>query len=50
MEAVAVLVLLADDVEDGIDELGTLGVVALGPVVPAPDWPNTKLSGRKMLP
>ena len=33
MEAVAVLGLLADDVEHGVDELGALGVVALGPVV-----------------
>jgi hypothetical protein len=34
LEAVAVLGLLAHDVEDGVDELGALGVVALGPVVP----------------
>jgi hypothetical protein len=34
LEAVAVLSLLAHDVEDGVDELGALGVVALGPVVP----------------
>jgi len=33
LEAVAVLGLLADDVEHGVDELGALGVVALGPVV-----------------
>merc|ERR1719375_403445 len=33
LEAVAALGLLADDVEDGIDELSALGVVALGPVV-----------------
>ena len=33
LEAVAALGLLADDVEDGVDELGALGVVALGPVV-----------------
>ena len=33
LEAVAVLGLLAHDVEDGVDELGALGVVALGPVV-----------------
>lgn len=33
LEAVAVLGLLADDVEDGVDELGALGAVALGPVV-----------------
>jgi hypothetical protein len=33
LEAVARLSLLADNIEDGVDELGTLGVVALGPVV-----------------
>jgi hypothetical protein len=33
LEAVAVLGLLSHDVEDGVDELGALGVVALGPVV-----------------
>jgi hypothetical protein len=34
LKAVAVLGLLADDVEHGVDELGALGVVPLGPVVP----------------
>ena len=33
LEAVAALSLLTDDVEDGVDELSTLGVVALSPVV-----------------
>eukprot|EP01084_Bolivina_argentea_P311568 539346_1 len=33
LQAVAALGLLADDVEDGVDELGTLSVVTLGPVV-----------------
>mmetsp|Transcript_8068 Transcript_8068/g.14386 ORF Transcript_8068/g.14386 Transcript_8068/m.14386 type:complete len:454 (+) Transcript_8068:282-1643(+) len=33
LEAVTGLSLLADDVEHGVDELSTLGVVALGPVV-----------------
>ena len=33
LEAVAALSLLADNVEDGINQLGALGVVALGPVV-----------------
>merc|ERR1719353_2541029 len=33
LEAVAALGLLAHDVEDGVDKLSTLGVVALGPVV-----------------
>ena len=33
LEAVAGLGLLADDIEDRVDELGSLGVVTLGPVV-----------------
>ena len=33
LEAIAALGLLADDIEDGIDELGTLGVVSFRPVV-----------------
>ena len=33
LEAVAALGLAADDIEDLVDELGTFGVVALGPVV-----------------
>jgi hypothetical protein len=33
LEAVAILGLLAHDVQHGVDELGALGVVALGPVV-----------------
>jgi len=33
LEAIARFGLLADDVEDRVDELGTLGVVALGPVI-----------------
>jgi hypothetical protein len=33
LEAVAALGLLADDVENRVDKLGTLGVVTLGPVI-----------------
>ena len=33
LKAIAALGLLADDVQDGVDQLGTLGVVTLGPVV-----------------
>ena len=33
LEAVTALSFLSDDIEDGVDELGTLGVVTLGPVV-----------------
>ena len=33
LETITALCLLADDIEDGIDELGTFGVMSLGPVV-----------------
>lgn len=33
LEAIAALSLFADNIEDRVDELGTLGVVTLGPVV-----------------
>jgi hypothetical protein len=33
LKAVAALSLLADNIEDGVDELSTFGVVTLGPVV-----------------
>ena len=33
LQAIAALSLLPGDVEDGVDELSALGVVALGPVV-----------------
>ena len=33
LEAIATLSFLTDNIEDGVDELGTLGVVTLGPVV-----------------
>jgi len=33
LEAIATFSLLSDDIEDGVDELSSLGVVTLGPVV-----------------
>ena len=33
LKAIATFGLLSDDIEDGVDELGSLGVVTLGPVV-----------------
>ena len=33
LEAIAAFGFLSDDIEDGVDELSTFGVVALGPVV-----------------
>ena len=49
MEAVAVLGLLADDVEDGVDELSALGVVPLGPVVPGPGLAEDEVVGAEDL-
>ena len=49
MEAVAVLGLLADDVEDGVDELGALGVVPLGPVVPSTRLTEDEVVGAEDL-
>ena len=33
LEAIATFGFLSDDIEDGVDELGTFGVMTLGPVV-----------------
>ena len=33
LEAIATFGFLSDDIKDGVDELGTLGVMTLGPVV-----------------
>ena len=49
LEAVAGLGLLADDVEDGVDELGTLGVVTLGPVVTGAGLAEDKVVGAEEL-
>ena len=49
LEAVAALGLLADDVEDGVDELGALGVVALGPVVAGAGLAEDEVVGAEEL-
>ena len=49
LHAVAGLGLLADDVEDGVDELGALGVVALGPVVAGPGLAEDEVVGTEEL-
>ena len=49
LHAVAGLGLLANDVEDGIDELGTFGVVALGPVVAGTGLAKDKVVGTEEL-
>lgn len=43
LEAVAALGLLADNVQDGVDELGALRVVALGPVVTGATLPEHEI-------
>ena len=43
LEAVGALGLLPHDVHDGLYELGALGVVSLGPVVPGPALPEHKV-------
>jgi hypothetical protein len=49
LEAVAVLGLLAHDVEHGVDELGALSVVALGPVVAGAGLAEDKIVGAEDL-
>jgi hypothetical protein len=44
LEVVAAFSLLADSLGDGVDELGALGVVALGPVVS-----SSRLSENKVI-
>ena len=49
LKAVAALSLLADDVEDGVDELSTLGVVTLGPVVTSTRLTENEVIGSEKL-
>ena len=46
---VASLSLLPDDVHDGVDELGSLGVVALGPVVSGSGLAEDEVVGAEEL-
>ena len=50
LEAVARLGLLADNVEDRVNELGALGVVALGPVVSGAGLAEDEVVGAEDLP
>jgi hypothetical protein len=50
LEAVAILTLLADDVEDRVDEFGALGVMTLGPIVAGARLPEDKIVGTEELP
>merc|ERR1712159_661798 len=49
LQAVAALSLLAHDVQDGVDQLSTLGVVALGPVVARTGLPEDEVVGAEQL-
>ena len=49
LKAVAALSLLADNVEDGVDELSTLGVVTLGPVVTSTALTEDEVVGSEEL-
>ena len=49
LETVAGLGLLSDHVEHGVDELGALGVVALGPVVAGAGLAEDKVVGTEEL-
>jgi len=49
LKAIAALSLLSDDVEDGVDELSTFGVMALGPVVTGTSLTEDEVVGSEEL-
>ena len=49
LEAVTALSLLTADIEDGVDELGTFGVVTLGPVVTGASLAENEVVGTEEL-
>jgi len=49
LQAVARLRFLADHVKDGVDELGTFGVVSLGPIVTSAGLPEDEIVGAEKL-
>merc|ERR1711988_1646622 len=49
LKAIATLSLLTDDIEDGVNELSTLGVVALGPVVTGTGLAEDEVVGAEEL-
>merc|ERR1711934_503385 len=49
LEAIATLSFLTDDIEDGVDELGTLGVMTLGPVVTGTGLSENEVVGSEEL-
>merc|ERR1712166_1158836 len=49
LEAIAALSFLADDIEDGVDELGSFGVMSLGPVVTGTGLSEDEVVGAEEL-
>eukprot|EP00356_Strombidium_inclinatum_P002591 CAMPEP_0170478566 /NCGR_PEP_ID=MMETSP0208-20121228/20_1 /TAXON_ID=197538 /ORGANISM="Strombidium inclinatum, Strain S3" /LENGTH=202 /DNA_ID=CAMNT_0010750845 /DNA_START=27 /DNA_END=631 /DNA_ORIENTATION=+ len=49
LEAIAAFSLLSHNIEDGVDELGTLGVVTLGPVVTGTGLSENEVVGSEKL-
>jgi hypothetical protein len=49
LEAIAAFGFFSDDVEDGVDELGTFGVMALGPVVTGTGLTEDEVVGSEEL-
>jgi len=49
LEAIATLSFLTDNIEDGVDKLGTLGVVTLGPVVTGTGLSENEVVGSEEL-
>merc|ERR1712195_109759 len=49
LEAIAALSFLADDIEDGVDELGSFGVMSLGPVVTGTGLSEDEVVGAEKL-
>jgi proteasome assembly chaperone (PAC2) family protein len=49
LEAIAAFGFLADNIEDGVNELGTLGVMSLGPVVTGAGLSEDKVVGAEEL-
>ena len=49
LEAIATFGFLSDDIEDGVDELGTFGVMTLGPVVTGTGLSEDEVIGAEEL-
>jgi hypothetical protein len=49
LEAIAAFSFLSDDIKDGVDELGSLGVMSLGPVVTGSSLSEDEVVGSEKL-